>query len=53
VKLKGLVDQCGTVEVHTAPLLMLIGAAIAGGNGPDIETIIEILDVEESDDADS
>ena len=34
---------CGTLEVNAAPLLMLVGAAMAGHNGPEIETIIEML----------
>jgi hypothetical protein len=49
VKLKGLMDQCGTAEVNVVPLLMLIGAAVAGGNGPDVETIVDMLDVESDD----
>ena len=50
MNLKALTDQCGVVRVRTAPLLMLIGAAIAGDNGPDIETVIEMLDPEADDD---
>jgi hypothetical protein len=49
VNLKGLMGQCGTVEVNVVPLLMLIGAAVAGGNGPDVETIVDMLDVEGTD----
>lgn len=42
--LKQLLEQCGTVKVRTAPLLILIGAAMTADNGPDVETLVEMLD---------
>ena len=50
MSLQDLLTQQGTMTVRTAPLLMLIGAAIAGPNGPNVETIIEMLDPEEESD---
>lgn len=44
VRTQQLVDQCGTVKVKTAPLLMLIGAVISCSNAPDIDTVIDMLD---------
>jgi len=41
---KELVDRCGTIQVRAAPLLMLIGAVISIDKGPDLETIVEMLD---------
>jgi hypothetical protein len=48
-----LLDQAGTVKVRAPPLCMLIGAAVAGPNGPDIATIIDMLDPAGDDDADA
>ena len=53
MQLEKLLTQCGTIEVRTAPLLMLIGAAIATPNGPNFESIIEMLDAGVDDDADA
>lgn len=50
---KKLFEQCGTVEVRVAPLLMLVGAAMAGRNAPDLGSIVEMLDPEGDDDADA
>ena len=47
--LQELLKQSGTIEVRTAPLLILIGAAVSTGKGPDIETIVEMLDPESED----
>lgn len=43
-----IVEQCGTVPVRLAPLFMVIGAAVSVPNGPEIETIIEMLFPEDS-----
>lgn len=51
MKLAKLLGGCGTIEVRSAPLLMLIGAAISTPNGPNLESIIELLDPEDDDDA--
>jgi hypothetical protein len=48
MSLKDLIGECGTVRVNTAPLLMLIGAAISTPNGPDVETIVEMLDPQDT-----
>lgn len=46
-KLNSIVAQCGTVKVHLAPLLIIVGAAMAASNDVDIELMVEMLDVEQ------
>lgn len=38
-----IIKQAGKVEVNLAPLLMIIGAAMAAGIDSDLETLFEAL----------
>lgn len=42
---KKLLEQCGTIEVRTAPLLALVGAVMTmDGPGADFAELLDMLD---------
>lgn len=41
---KNLLEQCGTIEVRTAPLLMILGGLILRDGNDEFDEILKMLD---------